>query len=151
MSVYTGSTGQDIVEVETGIKVGFTPAIPTPITSSIKEENNRVMRSYLWSERVSLPVGTGNNSGFITFATKKPVASNRDIFLAFNGKVIGHLKKDASLSTEANEYKYDVKKIPMVEGNRNLWNYVNKDGEVTVMAYVGDGTNYVTMVAIELD
>lgn len=119
------------------------------ISSSDKNVNNSVMYKYLYSNRNIFTIPTTTKFWYVMFVTHKEIPSNKDFFLAIDGRVSGHIKRALSLRTynEA-EYLYQMNKIPLFEWtNINLYEKIDS-GKLSLNAFVWQQGNYVEKILI---
>lgn len=124
------------------------PAKPPIIRSATKVGNNDVMYTYVDRKSSVFTIPKSGRVWYIMFTTQKEIPNNKDFFLALNGKVLWHIKKNASLPVfDTNEYLYDMRDFPLIKGKRNLYDYVQWSN-LTIAWFVGEPWNYVTKIVI---
>lgn len=87
---------------------------PQPVTHwKTSTENNAVYFKYIYKYRYPFAIPTDKKSGYIFITLNKPLAKDRDIFLAINWSSIWPLIKAQSENVRnETEYLYPMNKIP---------------------------------------
>ena len=121
-------------------------------------ENNINMHKYLDKEQYSFEVPKTDKVVYIHFVTTKPIASNRNIFIAVNGKTLGRIDKSKALTlgrTErdnmGNWYSYKLDKIPLIQNGLrevtlNLQDWPNST--IHINGVVGEADNKLERIFI---
>lgn len=127
------------------------PPKPPIIHSSDKEENNKVMKSYLARTKIDFTIPKTDKKGYVMFVSEKEIPETRDLFLSINWWVIWAIRKDKSLPiSELNEYLYAMDSIVIAWTNwktKNLYDYVVNE-KLWLNGFVWEKGNYIKEIIL---
>lgn len=93
--------------IETWFLVSLVPERQPKIISHNYLDNNKVIHKYLSKEKYNVTLPTDKGIILVRFVTSKPIAKNREIFLAINGKTVGRLDKSRQVELYTDSWNWD--------------------------------------------
>lgn len=119
------------------------------ISSSSSSKNTEEMHNYLYKNRLLFDIPAGKN-GLLLIVTKKPVAEDRNLFLAIWWSTKWELRKEKSIPTNSeNKYLFDINNLPIARFTPGISLFDNTiDWKIQIGVLVGEKDNSVESVTM---
>lgn len=119
------------------------------ISSSSSSKNTENIHDYLYKNRLLFNIPARKN-GLLLIITKKPVAKNRNLFLAIWWSTKWELRKEKSIPTDSgNKYLFDINNLPVAKFIPGISVFDNTiDWKVQIGVLVGEKDNSIESVTM---
>ncbi len=119
------------------------------ISSNSSSKNTEEIHNYLYKNRLLFDIPAGKN-GLLLIVTKKPVAEDRNLFLAIWWSTKWELRKEKSIPTNSeNKYLFDINNLPIARFTPGISLFDNTiDWKIQIGVLVGEKDNSVESVTM---